>query len=241
MTVAVAAEARAEMLLEDIRIALTRISPELDSVLFDLSLYTVPERERICDALGRGEVSIRAGDGGQNEITESVFPGVWHCIFRAETGKILSQTIEVGAIVRIVRAINLSAPLTPHQSTQSEGIMNGPAVLDEVLQAAQCWRPGMSNHVVNMTLMPFSAQDRIFLMESLGLAPLEIVARNYGACRVLSMAVRHVWAVQYMNSEGKIVLDTLEVGDVPLAAQAAQQDFDDSAIRLQNLLMTGLT
>ena len=45
-----------------------------------------------------------------------------------------------------------------------------------------------------------------------------------------------MWAVQYLNSMGKVILDTLEVGGVPVAALAAKEDFEDSSVRLAEMV-----
>jgi hydrogenase-1 operon protein HyaF len=42
--------------------------------------------------------------------------------------------------------------------------------------------------------------------------------------------------VTYFNSQDMIILDTLEVGDVPEVACAARQDLEASAERLQEML-----
>ena len=57
-----------------------------------------------------------------------------------------------------------------------------------------------------------------------------MVAALYGT------GLRHVWAVQYINSMGAVILDTLEVGSVPVAVLAAPEDFEDSAERLAEIL-----
>jgi hypothetical protein len=53
---------------------------------------------------------------------------------------------------------------------------------------------------------------------------------------LLATAFHRVWAVQYLNSMGAVILDTVEIGDVPTAACAAKEDFEDSAIRLRHIL-----
>jgi hydrogenase-1 operon protein HyaF len=48
--------------------------------------------------------------------------------------------------------------------------------------------------------------------------------------------LRYVWAVQYVNSMGNVILDTLEIGGVPVAVLAAAEDFEDSAERLAEIM-----
>ena len=46
---------------------------------------------------------------------------------------------------------------------------------------------------------------------------------------------RGVWSVQYTNTMDAVVLDTLEIGDVPAAVLAADEDFADSSMRLRDV------
>ena len=70
----------------------------------------------------------------------------------------------------------------------------------------------------------------------LGQMPLVIRSGGYGSCRVFATGLRHVWAVQYINSMGNVILDTLEIGGVPVAVLAAREDFEDSAERLGEIM-----
>jgi hydrogenase-1 operon protein HyaF len=63
-----------------------------------------------------------------------------------------------------------------------------------------------------------------------------ILSRGYGDCRITSTAVPHIWWVRYHNSMGTLILNTLEVTDVPQVACAAPEDLKDSASRLGELL-----
>ena len=53
---------------------------------------------------------------------------------------------------------------------------------------------------------------------------------------MFATGLRHVWAVQYVNGMGNVILDTLEVGGVPVSVLAAKEDFEDSAERLAEIL-----
>jgi hydrogenase-1 operon protein HyaF len=81
-----------------------------------------------------------------------------------------------------------------------------------------------------------SPVDMTFLQESVGNGPIQLTSRGYGTCRVLATGVRNVWSVQFFNAMDTIILDTLEVGGVPAVARAADEDFEDSAERLQEII-----
>lgn len=45
-----------------------------------------------------------------------------------------------------------------------------------------------------------------------------------------------VWRVEYFNSRDALILDTIEVVDVPAVALASGEDVEDSARRLEEIL-----
>lgn len=74
------------------------------------------------------------------------------------------------------------------------------------------------------------------LQDTIRNGPIQLVSRGYGTCRVLSTGIRNVWSVQFFNAMDTIILDTLEVGGVPTVALAADEDFEDSAERLKEII-----
>ncbi|MBJ7408306.1 MAG: hydrogenase expression/formation protein, partial [Bradyrhizobium sp.] len=117
-----------------------------------------------------------------------------------------------------------------------EGAMNVLPVLAEIRERALAWRPGMRSQIINFTLLPMSPVDMSFLQDTIRNGPIQLVSRGYGTCRVLSTGIRNVWSVQFFNAMDTIILDTLEVGGVPTVALAADEDFEDSAERLQEII-----
>jgi hydrogenase-1 operon protein HyaF len=114
--------------------------------------------------------------------------------------------------------------------------MNAPALLHELQQRSRDYQPGAENHVINFTLLPLTDVDAQVLTAVLGQVPLVIRSGGFGSSRVFATGLRHVWAVQFINGMGNVVLDTLEIGDVPISVLAAREDFEDSAGRLDEIL-----
>ncbi len=90
--------------------------------------------------------------------------------------------------------------------------------------------------VINLTLLPQTEADLACLEARLGLGSVSILSRGYGNCRITATAIRDLWWVQYFNSDDRLILNTLELIEVPAAALAAQEDIDDSANRLAEIL-----
>ena len=65
--------------------------------------------------------------------------------------------------------------------------------------------------------------------------PVAILSRGFGNCRISSTAARDVWRVQYFNNMQTLILNTIEVVDMPEVALAAAEDLADSRERLGEL------
>ncbi len=204
--------------------------------LFRLGNLNDLERNLIADVLGEGEVGgvVALPDGSVAQIQESVLAGIWRVRLETDTAH---DYIEVGAIPEIVRraAIDLTATDLA-VAAAPEGAMNVLPVLAEIRERALAWRPGARSQIINFTLLPMSPVDMSFLQQSVGNGPIQLVSRGYGTCRVLATGIQNVWSVQYFNAMDTIILDTLEVGGVPAVALAADEDFEDSAERLREII-----
>jgi len=186
----------------------------------------------INQSLGHGEVSIMVREPVACRIQETIFAGIWRVQELSPQDTLLRDTLVASAIPYIVQqsaqlaATGVKAPPLP------DGIMNAPAVLNELLDQSRRYRNGQPAHVVNLSLLPMSPQDLEYLAEALGAGSVTMLSRGYGNCRITSTRLAHVWWVQYFNSTDQIILNTLEVVDVPEVAQAAAEDYADSIERL---------
>jgi len=189
-------------------------------------------RQAVTEILGEGEVSGSVTlDGTGYEIRESVLTGVWQVRDESET-----LVVEVGPVPSVVvRAASSLRPAPLPLPNPGADVMNGAAILAEISDRAANWRGG-ENHVINFTLLPMTGEDHDLLTRVLGRAELQLVSGGFGDCRIMATTVRRVWAVQYVNAMGHTILDTIEIGEVPGAACAAREDFEDSAERLDEIL-----
>lgn len=205
--------------------------------LFDITEYSEDDRELISQVLGEGEVSGVAAltDGVLAQVQESVLAGLWRVRFTDLAGAIIADYLEIGAIPQAVRKSAGLAASAFDIGPSPVGAMNVMPVLAEIRERMAAHRPGAAAHIVNFSLLPMSEADMRFLQETLGDGPVRLVSRGYGTCRVLATGARNVWSVQFYNAMDAIILDTLEIGDVPGAACAAEEDFRDSAERLSEI------
>jgi hydrogenase-1 operon protein HyaF len=227
---------RAIELLSSIVAAVAEQKSDTPTRLFQLDNLNDLERRLVADVFGEGEVAgvVALPGGSVAQIQESVLAGIWRV--RLETDA-AHEYVEVGAIPEIVkRAAEDLTSADIEIGEPPEGAMNVLPVLAEIRDRAHAWRPGTRSQIINFTLLPMSPVDMTFLQESVGNGPIQLTSRGYGTCRVLATGVRNVWSVQFFNAMDTIILDTLEVGGVPAVARAADEDFEDSAERLQEII-----
>ena len=204
----------------------------------DLSHLTADELAFVNETLGEGEVSIVYDGPPVMQIQESIFAGVWRVRKLSSNGAFAERSLEVGEIPSVVR--NSSFPETPPKISLSKddippGVLNAPSVLVELIDQSRIRRADDVSHVINLTLLPLSPEDIAYLQKKLGRGTVIILSRGFGNCRITSTALRNVWWVQYFNSMDTLILNTLEVVEVPAVACAAEEDLSDSALRLAEI------
>lgn len=205
------------------------------TVSLDMSRLAEASRKLIDQVLGEGEVSAQVvGEDGTLNIQESVFAGVWRVRGRDSEGHAFADRVEVGDVPVAVRRAMDSGLSAPVFSPPGPGVANAPALLAEI--AEQVARPTALAHVINLSLLPFTPEDGAWLDQCLGRGQVTLLSRGYGNCRITATGVARVWWVQFFNSQDALILNTLEVADVPEVACAADVDLEDSAERLAEVL-----
>jgi hydrogenase-1 operon protein HyaF len=206
-------------------------------LIADITDLDAANRELLNQILGEGEVSLIFTAGATVKMQESVLAGIWRTCYLDASGSIVRDLIEVcdaPVLARRRPEPGARAGLVP-DSAPAE-VMNALPILTELQEALRNWRPGKLAHVVNLTLLPLSEADIALLDECLGSGPVATLSRGYGDCHITSTACPGIWWVRYTNSMGTLILNTLEVTDIPAVTCAAQDDLDDSRRRFGELL-----
>ncbi|KEO55982.1 hydrogenase expression/formation protein [Thioclava pacifica] len=198
---------------------------------FDLSHLDKANRALIAETMGQGEVSVKIRGIPALSVQESVFAGVWMI---AGVG---IDKIEVGP----VPSAALSRAFEPFRHGQGKAhprggdVVNAPALMAELEDKSAAFMGG-EPHVINLTLLPHTEGDLLWLDAVLGEGAVTILSRGYGNCRITATALPHVWRVQFFNSMDTLILDTFEVTTMPEVAIAASEDLADSAERIREVL-----
>ena len=197
-----------------------------------------PDKATVADILGECDVWAKVGVGAAYwRVVESVLAGVWRLESSDADGNV-AEWVEIGPVPRPILDAASSLPRATIEipAQMPQGAMNAAALLIELQERSSNYQHGSENHVINFTLLPLTDVDAEVLTTILGQIPLVIRSGGYGSSRVFGMGLRNVWAVQYTNGMGNVILDTLEIGGVPVAVLAAREDFEDSHERLSEIL-----
>jgi hydrogenase-1 operon protein HyaF len=229
----------ARQAMEWLKQALAEYTPGSEPLIANLAGLDEANTELVNQIMGDGEVSISYSGVVRAKMQESVLAGVWRTLYLDADDRILHDLIEVADVPYLVR-------LPAHQSTPRTrpltdveiptGVMNAMAILAELEEQRLNQSANDEPHVINLTLLPLSPADVAFLEQTLGRGPVDLLSRGYGSCRVSSTSIPNIWWVRFFNSMNKLILDTIEVVDVPGVACAAAEDIADSRLRLLEIL-----
>ncbi|WP_081159965.1 hydrogenase expression/formation protein [Ensifer aridi] len=228
---------RTAMLLPELAEALALQRANQKGRLFDITDYPHDEKELITHALGEGEAAGVAAlsNGITARMQEAVMAGVWRIRFIDGDGRPIADYVEVASIPAVVRQVCSALPSTISHGPAPAGAMNVMPVLTEIRDRIGRYRDGEPAHVITFSLFPMSPEDMTFLQETLGAGPVQLTSRGYGTCRAVATGARNVWSVQFYNAMDTIILDTLEICDIPSVAIAAEEDFRDSEARMREI------
>jgi hydrogenase-1 operon protein HyaF len=208
----------------------TPFSP-LQVVRFSLLDYPPAVRAEIHELLGEGEVSVLTA--GDLRAQETAFTGIW-CI-RGEG----IDDVEASAFPLALREVAMARAMPAAAAPEPPAdLMNAPALYHEIRSLSAIWRAGREPHIINLSLLPATPDDLAWLDEQLGRISFSILSRGFGNCRITATALPHVWWVQYFNNMEKLILNSLEIVDIPAVALAAQEDYDETIIRLDEWIVS---
>ena len=224
-------------LLEEIQEELAGYRAGQPAVVLALDDLDQPDTELINQVLGSGEVSMKYHGAVDARIQESVLAGVWRTFFFDSDDRVVCDLLEVADVPGVV---GFAAESAGAVDVSSEGVgpelANALPILVELQSQHEKYTNGGEPHSINLTLLPLSEPELEFIDQRLGRGPIDVLSRAYGKCEVISTQTAGIWWVRYYNSMSVLILNTLEVVDVPVVIKAAPEDLADSAERLKEIL-----
>ncbi len=228
----------AKAMLVELHAAIKNYTSGDPAIAFDISDMDDNNVDLINQIFNEGEVGVIYEGNVSVQIQESVLTGIWRVRINNEAGEPISDVIEVADIPSIVRekTFTNATPIDTSLENLPENAFNAPPILVELAEKSEVWKKGDLHHVINLTLLPLSDEDMMLLGSRLGVGPITILSRGYGNCRIGSTEKKNIWWVKFYNSDDKLILNTIEVIDIPEVASAAPEDIEDSTERLKDIL-----
>lgn len=220
-----------------LRQALADYGPGSEPKLANLTALDEENRELVNQILGEGEVSISYNGAIRARSQESVMAGVWRTLYFNDDDEVCYDILEVADVPHTAKMPDgLDRPINADRKDVSPELNNALAILVELEAHCAVFADSATPSVINLTLLPLSEADLEFIDKRLGRGPVDTLSRAYGKCQVSSTLTPNVWCVRYYNSMDTLILNTIEVTDVPEAISAAPEDLRDSATRLDDIL-----
>lgn len=219
--------------------ALREYKPGDPARIIDLGDIDAANLDLVNQAMGEGEVSLTVEGPAPVIAQESVLAGIWRVQHLDSDRRVVRDTIEIADIPHCVKSETFASAADLPSKALNEmemQLMNAPSLLIEIHDQLLARQPGDMAHVINLTLLPLTEQELEWLGSRVGVGPTTILSRGYGNCRIGSTAIKDVWWIKYFNSEDKLILNSIEIGDTPEVALAAPEDLEDSAERLNEIL-----
>ena len=228
-------EAREAMLW--LRRALAGHGTATEPQLADLGALDDANRELVNQILGEGEVSVSYNGHVRARSQESVLAGVWRTLYFDQDEQVCYDLLEVADVPHTARLPDdRNRPVDIGSVGITDEFNNALSILVELRSHSDRYEATRQAHTINLTLLPLSEAELEFLDARLGRGPIDTLSRAYGKCQIISTLTPNVWWVRFYNSMGTLILNTLEVVDVPAAISAAPEDLADSAMRLDSIL-----
>lgn len=203
----------------------------------DLTALDDKERDLVNQILGEGEVAIKTTGAAPARTQESVLAGVWRTLYFDDDDNVIVDLLEVADAPHVTRLPAEDAlEINPSPDDLPDDVINALPILVELAAYCSDYESTRAPQSINLTLLPLTEADLVFLDEQLGRGPVDSLSRAYGKCQVISTLIPNVWWIRFYNSMGSLILSTLDVVDVPAVICAAPEDLLDSATRLEGLL-----
>lgn len=186
--------------------------------------------------LGDGWVAItlRGVDGSSTRMEETSYAGVWRTHRHPANGMPATRSVELGMLPAVIVPTLARLTRTP-PAPATAGSDRLRTIYAEIARRAQKVRPESPVTVINLTLSGLDEADVQALTERLGSGPVSGVCLGFNTTRFASTAVQNVWRVRYFDQAERLVLDTLEIVQVPECTVATAEAVRQSAARLAEL------
>ena len=199
----------------------------------DVGTFGSATRQFMFNTLGEGEVRIEL-HRGEAKVAETSIPGLWRLMLGSQeslVAALLPRCVEVAA------AIGSDQLVEPEVKPQ--GLFAAPAILTELRNAMQTVPNSDNEHPayqVDLLHQPLNAQDKNYLLTTLGDGKVHIELVGFANSRIRSTKVKGIWRSQILNNAGKPLLDNIVIAKIPPEVPLSQKELPDSVKEIDDLI-----
>lgn len=202
----------------------------------DLQALAEETRSLLLRILGEGTVEANLLAPPAARIRETLYSGLWLVRTLDESGSVSAERIEIGPFpVTLANAAHALAGRPPADLPVGAG-PGAIAVHNDVRNRLRAWRPDRGAQVINISLLPLKAPDRICLEGAYGGGDIHVGIGGQVRCNVDGTGVFGLWRVRFLDPFGKAILDNLEIAEIPQIIAATADDMGYAADRMVGVI-----
>jgi len=116
-------------------------------------------------------------------------------------------------------------------------LMNGPAILYEILQALKDFHQKKERHVIYINKLPLTEEDKHLILDVLRDGKVRITLKsNSQKVEWRETGISGVWIGVFFDRDEKPILETIEITDFPMLAACQSEDIEEAIRTLEDRL-----
>ncbi|WP_448583589.1 hydrogenase expression/formation protein [Thermocrinis sp.] len=116
-------------------------------------------------------------------------------------------------------------------------LMNGPAILYEILQALKDFHQRKERHVIYINKLPLTEEDKHLILDVLREGKVRIILKsNMQKVEWRETGISGVWIGVFFDRDEKPILETIEITDFPMLAACQSEDIEEAIKVLEDRL-----
>lgn len=110
------------------------------------------------------------------------------------------------------------------------------ALIAELNQRGEQFSASDEPFVINLTASCINDDELTSLEAQLDIGEVTMLSTVYGNCMINATSCMNTWWIKYFDAYDRVILNTLEVVDIPSIAKASYKDISFSGLKLKSLL-----
>ena len=109
------------------------------------------------------------------------------------------------------------------------------AVLNELIDQLQNFSNNAHPHVIDITSLPLTQQDKQELETLLGRGEVQITLSTIGESQIYETAYSGVWWIKHFTPDEKIISELIEINNIPEIIKSHDEDIEQAAHAIKSI------